>query len=241
MQEELGKRQFYITPGHACSYLAGREARTLFLDPRDTVTPALYQALSNQGFRRSGGHLYRPHCQTCQACIPTRIPVADFTPRRSQRRVAAVNRDLDVRVESAGFDRHQYELYARYIAGRHRDGDMYPPTVEQFRSFLLAQWCDTLFVSSYAGDRLVATAVTDRLPQGLSAVYTYFEPEATDRGLGVFSILHQIALARRLGLPYLYLGYWIRDCAKMRYKIDYRPIELFTNGEWRRVGHLGSE
>jgi arginine-tRNA-protein transferase len=235
MQDELGTKQFYLTPGHPCSYLPRRQAQTLFLDPRETVTPVLYESLTQQGFRRSGSHLYRPHCRTCQACIPSRIPVADFTPRRRQRRVAAANADLRVEVVPASFDPRTYDLYARYIAARHRDGDMYPPSVDQFRSFLLSQWCDTLFVCSYHGDDLVAAAVTDRLPTGLSAIYTFYAPELESRSLGVFSILQQIDLCRSLDLPHLYLGYWIRDCQKMRYKIDYRPIELFANGNWVRV------
>jgi arginine-tRNA-protein transferase len=235
VQDEFGTKQFYLTPGHPCSYLPRRQAQTLFLDPRETVTPGLYEALSRQGFRRSGGHLYRPHCRTCQACIPSRIPVADFVPKRRQKRVAAGNADLRVEVVPARFEPEYYELYARYIAGRHQDGDMYPPSTEQFRSFLLSQWCDTLFLCSYLGDSLVAVAVTDQLPGGLSAIYTFFDPDLARRSLGVFSVLEQISLCRRLGLAYLYLGYWIRDCQKMRYKIDYRPIELFTNGTWVRI------
>jgi leucyl-tRNA---protein transferase len=140
-----------------------------------------------------------------------------------------------VDVVPAGYDARTYALYARYVSGRHRDGDMYPPSVEQFRSFLLSQWCDTLFVRSWLGDELVAVAVTDRQPDALSAVYTFFDPAEDARGLGVFSILQQIELCRRLGLAHLYLGYWIRDCQKMRYKTDYRPIELFANGAWVRV------
>src|SRR5262245_52001231 len=123
MQDELGTKQFYLTPSHPCSYLPRRQAQTLFLDPRETVTPVLYESLTQQGFRRSGSHLYRPHCRTCQACIPSRIPVADFAPRRKQRRVAASNTDLRVEVVPASFDPRTYDLYARYIAARHRDGD----------------------------------------------------------------------------------------------------------------------
>jgi len=240
MQEELGNKQFYITPAHPCSYLPHQQAQTLFLDPRETISPTLYEALTRQGFRRSGSHLYRPHCRTCQACIPTRIPVNAFAPKRRQRRVAAANPDLRVVVEPAAFAHRYYDLYERYVGGRHQDGDMYPPSTDQFRSFLLSQWCDTVFVCSYLGDELVATAVTDRQPGGLSAVYTFFDPDLAHRSLGVFSVLQQIELCRRLGLPHLYLGYWVRDCQKMRYKTDYRPIELLVNGAWVRVGgHVG--
>lgn len=232
MQEELGNKQFFITPGHACSYLPRRQAHTLFLDPRDTITAQTYQSLTEQGFRRSGGHLYRPHCRTCRACIPTRIPVDEFRPKRNQRRTSKRNADLTVQVHRATFSRRFYELYARYIAGRHADGDMFPPSKDQFRSFLLSQWSDTLFLCSYLEDNLVAVAVTDRQPRGLSAIYTFFDPGLEQRGLGVWSVLQQIELARQLGLPYLYLGYWIRDAEKMSYKINYRPVELFLDGRW---------
>lgn len=235
MQDELGKKQFFITPGHPCSYLPRRQAHTLFLDPRDTITPETYQLLTEQGFRRSGGHLYRPHCRNCQACVPTRIPVAEFAPRRRQRRTARRNEDLTVQVHRATYAARFYALYERYIAGRHVDGDMYPPSRDQFRSFLLSQWSDTLFVCSYLEDQLVAVAVTDRQPRALSAIYTFFDPDMPERSLGVWSVLQQIELARHQGIPYLYLGYWIRDSDKMRYKTDYRPVELFVNGRWVKV------
>lgn len=235
MQEALGNKQFFMTPGHACSYLLHRQAHTLFLDPRDTITPELYQVLTEQGFRRSGGHLYRPQCRNCQQCVPTRVPVEPFAPRRRQRRVAARNGDLRVQIHHAAFAPRYYDLYARYIAGRHADGDMFPPSTDQFRSFLLSPWSDTLFLCSYLGDELVAVAVTDRQPRGLSAIYTFFDPDLADRSLGVFSILQQIELTRRLGLAHLYLGYWIRDAEKMRYKLDYRPTEIFVNGRWTRL------
>jgi leucyl-tRNA---protein transferase len=235
MQEELGNKQFFITPGHPCSYLPHRQAHTLFLDPRETITPATYQQLTEQGFRRSGGHLYRPHCRSCQACIATRLPVARFKPSRSQRRTWRRNQDLTVQVHRAAFSPRFYDLYARYITGRHGDGDMYPPSKDQFRSFLLSQWSDTLFICSYLEDALVAVAVTDRQSQGLSAIYTFFDPDRPDRGLGVWSVLQQIDLARKLGLPHVYLGYWIRNSEKMSYKTAYRPVELMLNGEWSEV------
>jgi arginine-tRNA-protein transferase len=235
MKDELGRKQFFLTPGHPCSYLPGREAQTLFLDPRDTIDQGLYQALTEQGFRRSGGHLYRPHCQSCNACVPTRIPVAEFEPRRTQRRVLARNEDLVVRVEPAVFNRRYYALYERYIHGRHRDGDMYPPTSDQFRSFLLSQWSNSVFLNSYLDDELVAVAVTDQQARGLSAIYTFFDPDLAGRSLGAFSILKQVEFCRSLGLPHVYLGYWIRESRKMRYKIDYRPVELFMDGRWTRL------
>jgi arginine-tRNA-protein transferase len=232
MKDELGKRQFFITPEHPCSYLPDRSAATLFLDPRDTITTDLYQQLADLGFRRSGGHLYRPHCQNCQACIPTRVDVAAFQPRRSQRRVAKRTTDLEVHLEPAAYSDEHYDLYARYVETRHNDGDMYPPTREQFRSFLLSTWSDTRFLTMTLNGEMVCVAVTDQQRDGLSSVYTFFDPDLGDRSLGVMAVLQQLELARGLGLPYLYLGYWIRDSAKMRYKIEYRPLQLFSNGRW---------
>lgn len=235
MKHELGKKQFFITPAHACSYLPEREANTLFLDPRDTITPATYQTLTEQGFRRSGSHLYRPHCAGCQACIPARVPVATFRPRRRQRRVLARNADLTVELKPAVYSHEYYELYGKYITGRHRDGDMYPPSAAQFRSFLLSQWSETLFVCLYLGKTLLAVAVTDQQEGGFSAIYTFFDSDFPARSLGVMSILKQIELCQKLELPYVYLGYWIRDSEKMRYKTEYRPVELFISGRWITV------
>ena len=232
MQDELGKKQFFITPEHDCSYLPPRQAKTLFLDPRDTVTAPIYGALTEQGFRRSGSHLYRPHCDGCQACVPTRVPAALFQPRRRHRRVLQRNLDLRVQIEPAAYSPEYYNLYARYIGARHGDGDMNPPSQDQFRSFLLSQWSDTIFLSTYLDQQLVSVAVSDRQSIGLSAIYTFFEPEMTDRSLGVFSILKQIEFCSEQQLPHLYLGYWIRESAKMRYKTDYRPVELFVNNRW---------
>ena len=224
--------QFFLTPKHPCSYLDRNNAQTLFFDPREVVSPQIYQNLTDQGFRRSGSHLYRPHCGSCRACVPTRVPVEQFMPRRSQKRVLKKNSDLHVRLEAATFSKRHYHLYERYISLRHTDGDMYPASEDQYRSFLLSPWSNSLFVCLYDGERLLSVAVTDEQPRGLSAIYTFFEPNEEARSLGVLSILKQIELCQELGLPYLYLGYWIKDCDKMNYKTQYRPTELFVNNRW---------
>ena len=237
MQDEHSEdqAQFFLTPKHPCSYLPRNNAQTLFFDPRETVTPPLYQSLTDQGFRRSGSHLYRPHCGSCQACVPTRLPVEEFKLTRSQRRTLKRNSDLTVRVEEATFTKRHYHLYERYISLRHADGDMYPASEDQYRSFLLSPWSNSLFVSLYKDEQLLSVAVTDQQQHGLSAIYTFFEPTETKRSLGTLSILQQISLCQELELPYLYLGYWIRDCDKMAYKINYRPTELFVNNAWVRL------
>ncbi len=231
-RDHLRKHQFFITPAHPCSYLEGREATTLFLDPRESVSEILYSDLTDLGFRRSGAHLYRPHCQGCSACVPVRIPVDTFELRRRHRRTLVKNRDLQVVLEPASFQPKYFDLYARYISERHRDGDMYPANSDQFKSFLLSSWAQTDFLCSYLDGKLVAVGALDRQAQGYSAIYTFFDPELDDRSLGVFSILQEIELCVEMGLPYLYLGYWIKDCQKMSYKTEYRPLELLVNERW---------
>ncbi|HQY70036.1 MAG TPA: arginyltransferase [Pseudomonadales bacterium] len=231
----LANVRVFATYPHNCSYLAGEQATTLFVDPSTPIDARIYSQLSYIGFRRSGPHLYRPHCAACNACVPARVPVEAFAPNRSQRRILARNADLEARVvESINSDAH-FALYSRYIEQRHRDGDMYPPDREQYDSFLTREWGSTSFVEFRAAGRLLAVAVMDRLENGLSAIYTYYEPAEEKRSLGSFVILWQIERARALALPAVYLGYWIRNCRKMNYKTRFRPIELLANGHWVRV------
>ena len=232
----LTNLKLYATHPHACSYLDGQEATTLFIDPHAEVDHVLYSHLSDLGFRRSGDHIYRPRCQTCKACIPVRIPVNKFKPTRQQKRCWARNQDLTVLVSQSLNLPLYYPLYARYITERHSDGDMYPPSEEQLNNFLKpAVEQGTDYLEFWLRDELVAVAVSDRLAQGLSAIYTFYSPAAEHdyRSLGVMAVLHQIARAQQLQLPFLYLGYWIKDCRKMAYKNHYRPLELLVDQVWR--------
>jgi arginine-tRNA-protein transferase len=205
----------------------------MFVDPRTTVDSRLYSQLSVLGFRRSGSHLYRPHCSNCNACIPARVPVNQFMPRRTQRRIWNRNRDIEVRRLEDGIAKDPYfELYRRYIEARHRDGDMYPPLRDQYESFLSNEWGVTEYYRLDLADQLAGIAVVDRLEDGLSAIYTFFEPALDRRSLGTFTILWQLQQTVEDGLDYLYLGYWIKQCQKMAYKIQFRPLELFINGRW---------
>jgi leucyl-tRNA---protein transferase len=236
MNDELANKQYFLTPPHPCSYLENRTARTLFLDPRQIVNGPLYGDLTRAGFRRSGGNLYRPYCDGCKACVPVRVPVADFRWSRRFRRIQLANSDVVVSIREPVFSDRYYDLYARYISARHADGDMHPPNVDQFRSFMLSSWANSAFLVLEERDRLLGVAVTDTLPDGLSAIYTFFEPTLSKRSLGVFAILAQIEHCLRNAMTYLYLGYWVRDSAKMAYKIDYRPIELLVRDRWVRLG-----
>jgi len=231
----LANVRVFATYPHNCSYLPGEQATTLFVDPSTPIDARTYSQLSFIGFRRSGPHLYRPHCAACNACVPARVPVQAFVPNRNQRRVLARNRDLDVSLAEHIQTEEHYALYSRYIAARHRDGDMYPPVRDQYNSFLTREWGTTSLVEFRAAGTLVAVAVMDRLDNGLSAIYTFYDSGEEARSLGTFVILWQIALARELQLPAVYLGYWIRNCRKMNYKTRFRPIELLANGHWVRV------
>lgn len=229
---DLSTIRLFATHPHQCSYLEGESATTVFVDPNQKMDGQLYRQLSELGFRRSGGHVYRPQCAECQACIPARIPVSQFKPNRQQKRCWTRNRNLVVaRLDCIDDDEH-YELYARYISERHSDGDMYPATRSQFRSFLSSEWGITRYLELRLDGRLAAVVVCDQMENALSAVYTYFDPDLHRRSLGTYGILLQIQHARKLMLDYLYLGYWIRACPKMNYKAQFRPLELLINRRW---------
>jgi len=236
-QRQARDLRFFLTVPHPCSYLADREATTLFLDPQETVAPEVYDALTLLGFRRSGGNLYRPHCEACNACTSVRIPVENFAPSRTQRKLINRNRDLTLRLRPTEFDEQHYALYARYIRARHADGDMFPPSREQYRTFLTQAHPFAKLLEFRLGEHLMAVAATDLLGHGLSAIYTFFDPDPIfeRRSLGSFAILSQIELARKRHLPHVYLGYWIRASQKMRYKQDYQPLEYLNGGRWQRM------
>ncbi len=228
----LHELQFYATPEHVCSYLPDRQARTLFVDPKAQLNTLDYATLSELGFRRSGEHIYRPHCSDCAACISVRIPVKHFQLSRNQKRVLKTNNDLTCQPMKASFTQEHYDLYERYIRARHHDGDMYPPSEDQYRSFLTCSNFDTRFYEYRNQSQLVAVSVIDPLPNGLSAIYTFFDPDLPRRSLGRHAILQAIEHTKSEGLAYLYLGYWVRGCQKMDYKILYNPIQILHNGRW---------
>jgi len=229
--------RFFLTVPHACSYLPDKEATTLFLDPQESPMPGVYDSLSLLGFRRSGRHLYRPHCEGCNACRSVRVPVERFSPNRTQRRITRRNADITTRITKAYFDARHYALYADYINHRHADGDMYPPSHEQYRTFLTLDEPYAQLMELYLEDRLIGVAAFDQLEHGLSAIYTFFSvDESLDkRSLGTLAILRLIDLARDKQLPHLYLGYWIEACRKMRYKQNFTPLEVLDGRQWREL------
>ncbi len=225
----------YATPPHECSYLPDRQATTVFIDPHFPKDAALYDTLSQHGFRRSGEHLYRPHCHGCDACLPVRIPVKHFKPRRVQKRIWQANQDLRVTQSHTEFQQEHFELYQHYLNARHQGGGMDNPTPESYHQFLISSWSNTLFYEFRLGSKLLAVAVLDAFENGLSAVYTFFHPDYAKRSLGVFALLWEIEHTRQMQLDWLYLGYWIQQCQKMSYKIEYQPLEFYQHGIWQRL------
>lgn len=226
---------FFGSLPHPCEYFSDRKSIKMMVDPGYPMSAELYAQLMDQGFRRSGELVYRPRCRGCQACVSTRVPVERFQPNRSQRRCARDNADLALTIKPAHFTEEYFSLYERYVNFRHPGGGMDQPEPDEFLRAMTSYWSGTLFLEFRDGRRLLAVAVIDPVPQGLSAVYTFFEPEAAARGLGVYAILTQIEQVRHIGRPYLYLGYWIENCSKMSYKRRYQPIEGLIDGSWREL------
>ena len=234
MQRDRNPR-LLLTAEQPCPYREGLMARNIVLEPGSVRDRGDHTAFSSIGFRRSGDYLYRPHCKHCKACIATRIPVERFQQRRRHRRCARKNQDLAVETHPAHFDPEAFELYQRYQQMRHPEGPMVDGDEHDYMGFIHSQWADTRMTHFRLNGQLVMVAVSDWLEDGLSAVYTFFDPELEARSLGQFAILWQIGQAREESLPFVYLGYWIQNSAKMGYKTDFRPIELMVGGHWQTL------
>ncbi|MGH1451707.1 MAG: arginyltransferase [Paracoccaceae bacterium] len=229
--------QFYVTAPQPCPYLEGRQERKLFTALQGEGCQSLNDGLSKQGFRRSQNVLYRPSCSDCNACMSARIRVADFAPTKSQKRAIRRNSGLVRRATSPWASEDQYDLFRKYLDGRHADGGMADMDVFEFAAMIEETPIRTRVVEYHDSDsgELAAVCLTDVFDDGVSMVYSFFDPARQKDSLGTYIILDHIQIAREANLPYVYLGYWVPDSPKMGYKARFAGVELFVGGQWEKM------
>lgn len=215
-----------------CPYLEDQQSASILVDPEHQVDDALFAMLSRSGFRRSGEMLYSPKCPTCSACMSVRIPTARFQASRSQKRVWRKNQDLHVSIEAVSFKQEHFEMYMRYQYHRHPESSMCDEDPAKYIGFIESEFSRSKFLCLFLGEDLIGISVIDQFEGGLSAVYTFFEPQYSNRSLGTYAILYLCKLARMRDIPFVYLGYWIDGSQKMDYKRNFKPIQGYQDRRW---------
>lgn len=231
----LSALQFYLTAPYPCSYLPDHLARSQVATPSFLITTQVYSELVQRGFRRSGTFTYRPRCDACRACVPVRVVVDAFVTNRSQRRAARHHRKLEISLHTLQDNAEHFNLYQRYQTARHRDDGMDSDSPEQYRNFLLQSHVDSMLVEFREDGVLRMVSLIDILDDGLSSVYTFYDPDVAQASFGTYNVLWQIELCRKLELEYLYLGYWIKESGKMAYKANFQPLQGLIEGEWKKL------
>ena len=231
----LSALHYYLTAPYPCSYLPDLQARSQVATPALLISTPVYSELVQRGFRRSGSYTYRPYCDNCHACVPLRIMAKRFTANRSQRRAWKQHAHLEATLHSLRDKAEYYDLYQRYQHARHKDGGMDKDDRESYQNFLLLSHVDSLLVEFRDRDVLRMVSVIDLLSDGLSSVYTFYEPDLPRACFGIYNVLWQIELCRKLDLDFIYLGYWIENSPKMAYKTQYQPAQGLVDGVWRTL------